>query len=146
MGKPKVIVAFRDAEHIESLVELACQMSKGMDGDVTALHVLEVGPGLPLDAAPGVLDRGGNAILARAREVAAGKFGQQIATRLVRGREAGTSIVREAVDQRAALVVLGYHEKTGLSNLLLGSTVEFVVRHAPCRVIVQVQPPSGRES
>ena len=146
MGKPKVMVAIRDAGHVDSLVELGCQMSNGLDGDLTALHVVEVGPGLPLDAAAEVLDRMGKAILSRASQVASGKFHKEVTARLVRGREAGISIVAEAKDQGADLLVLGYHPKTSLSTWLLGSTVEYVARHAPCRVIVQILPPGGDRS
>ena len=43
MGKSKVMVAVRDALSVESLMTLACQLSRGMDADLLiALHVVNV--------------------------------------------------------------------------------------------------------
>jgi nucleotide-binding universal stress UspA family protein len=143
MSRQQVMVAVGNAEHVESLVELGCRLATGLDADLTALHVVEVGPGLPIDCAVEALDRPGNAILSRARQVASETFHKEISTKLVRGREAGTSIVQEVANQGTNLLVLGYHEKNPLSNWLLGSTVEYVACHPPCRVIAQIAPPNG---
>jgi nucleotide-binding universal stress UspA family protein len=37
---------------------------------------------------------------------------------------------------RAALLVLGPHGRSGVTRLLLGSTAEAVLRHAPCPVVL----------
>ena len=138
MSEPKVMVALRDAESVESLVKLACQLSRGAQCDVLALHVVEVGMGLPLDADSEVLDQPGKAILARAREVASKCCAKEISASLVRARLAGEAIVGEAQDRQIDLLVMGYHHKHALGEILLGSTVQHVARHAPCRVIVQI--------
>ena len=39
MAKSKVMVALRDAESVESLVTLACQLSSGMDAELIALRL-----------------------------------------------------------------------------------------------------------
>ena len=52
-------------------------------------------------------------------------------------------ICRAAVELKADLVVLPTHGLTGLSHLLLGSTAERVVRHAPCPVLVIPRPAAG---
>lgn len=49
---------------------------------------------------------------------------------------AGQRICDEAKDRGADLVVTSTHGTTGLKHALLGSTAEFVVRHAPCPVLV----------
>jgi nucleotide-binding universal stress UspA family protein len=45
-------------------------------------------------------------------------------------------IVRVADENNIDLIVVSTHGKSGLSRILLGSTVERVVRHAPCPVLV----------
>ena len=45
-------------------------------------------------------------------------------------------IVRAAEDLGASLIVIGSHGKRSLEELLLGSTVERVTRHANCPVLV----------
>ncbi|HEV2177379.1 MAG TPA: universal stress protein [Terriglobia bacterium] len=140
MREPGVVVALRDGDHVEELMKLACQMSRGTNAPLIALHVVEVSLALDLDADSEVLDRDGKAILARAREVASRLLSKEISTRLLRAREAGPAIVSEAMDQGADLLILGYHQKPVIREAMLGSTVQHVARHAPCRVIIQVLP------
>ena len=45
-------------------------------------------------------------------------------------------ICRVAAEEKADLIVMGSHGRTGLSHVLLGSVAERVVRHAPCPVLV----------
>jgi nucleotide-binding universal stress UspA family protein len=144
MSRPRVIVALRDSESVEGLVKLACQITTGMDAELLALHVVEVTPGLPLDADAEVLDEPGKQIPARARQVASEGCARQMTTQLVRARHAGEAIVGEAKDRNAELLVMGYHGRHGLGEILLGSTVQYVSHHAPCRVIVKIPaPPKG---
>jgi nucleotide-binding universal stress UspA family protein len=51
------------------------------------------------------------------------------------------TIVEEAKDWRADLIVVGSHGRSGLGRLLLGSVAQAVVSHAPCSVeVVRHQP------
>ncbi len=141
MAKPRVIVALRDAESVEPLVSLACQLSSGMDAELVALHVVEVPRVTPLEA-DGTLDHPGKEILASAEAVAK-RFSRTISTQLLRAREVGEAIAGEARDQGAELLVMGHHKPHPhrLGELLLGSTVQYVAHHAPCRVVIQIPPP-----
>jgi universal stress protein A len=49
---------------------------------------------------------------------------------------AGQQICARAIDHRADLIVTSTHGKTGLKRILIGSTAEYVVRHAACPVLV----------
>jgi len=44
-------------------------------------------------------------------------------------------ICRIAEEEKAELIVIGTHGRTGLSHLLIGSTAERVVQHASCPVL-----------
>lgn len=55
--------------------------------------------------------------------------------------EAASEVVRVAHELGAELVVVGHKGKTGLRRVLLGSTAESVVSHAPCSVLVVRQHP-----
>lgn len=59
------------------------------------------------------------------------------------GSPAG-EIILAARDWHADLVVLGTHNRHGLSRFLLGSTAEAVVRRAPCTVLIVRQPDETR--
>lgn len=142
MGKPKVMVAVCSADSVESLVTLSCQLASAIDGELTALHVVEVPPATPLDAAAEVLDYSGEKLLTQAKRVAE-RLSNQISTQLVRAREVGEAIVGEAKNQGADLLVVGHHRPHPhiLAEISLGSTVQYVAHHAPCRVIIQIPPP-----
>jgi nucleotide-binding universal stress UspA family protein len=145
MGKPKVMVAVRDAVSVESLVTLACQLSQGMDADLTALHVVEVPLLTPLEAADETIDHAGKEVLAQAKRVAE-KFSLPFSTELLRAREAGESIVGVAKEEGVDLLVMGHHKPHphALSETLLGGIVRYVGHHAPCRVIVQIPAPEPK--
>ena len=49
---------------------------------------------------------------------------------------AGEQICGRASDLRADLIVTSTHGTTGFRHILLGSTAEYVVRHASCPVLV----------
>jgi len=65
---------------------------------------------------------------------------------LVKG-EPSEEIVRMARGERADLVVMGTHGRTGLGRLLMGSVAEWVMRRAPCPVLTVKTPavPTVRE-
>lgn len=141
MRESKVMVALRDAEHVEGLVNLACRFVTVPGAELTAIHVIEIGPSLPLDVPAEVLDQVGTVILSRACEVAA-QNSVRIATKLVRAHHAGQAIVDEASQQRIDLLILGYHGRNALAEVLLGSNLRYVVHHAPCRILMEILPPT----
>jgi len=49
---------------------------------------------------------------------------------------AGQQICERARDRRADLIVISSHSRKGLEHMFIGSTAEFVVRHARCPVLV----------
>jgi nucleotide-binding universal stress UspA family protein len=61
--------------------------------------------------------------------------GQAINTRVVAGR-VFERIVRLAGEVESDLIIIGTHGAGGVKRLLLGSTAENVVRHAPCPVLI----------
>ena len=82
------------------------------------------------------------------------KFHEEVAARIERRlREAGLetegrvaqgdpreALVHVAESERADLVVVGSHGRSGLTKLLLGSVASYVVTHAPCSVLVVKSP------
>ncbi|MES1211817.1 MAG: universal stress protein, partial [Acidobacteriota bacterium] len=55
-------------------------------------------------------------------------------------------IAHEAEARNADLIAIGTHGRSGLMHLLLGSTAERVVQHAPCPVMTVRRPTSPRPS
>ena len=64
-------------------------------------------------------------------------YGVKIVERLARGRQAGPTIVEEANRRGSEIIVLGATRKNErMRQAIFGSTVDYVLKHAPCRVMV----------
>jgi universal stress protein A len=70
-----------------------------------------------------------------------GPPGQPAVTLAVSTGHPSTEIGKYAAANDCDLIVMATHGRTGLAHMILGSTAEQVVRHAPCPVLtVRVQP------
>jgi universal stress protein A len=65
---------------------------------------------------------------------------------VVRTGVAWQEIVRAVSEERADMIVMGTHGRTGLDRMLMGSVAERVVRQAPCPVLtVRLAPQRSTE-
>ncbi len=134
----KILVPVVGTEADEEAIKLACQLAKKDKGKIWAVYVIIMRRSLPLDAEIESEIRQGEGILDRAQRVAE-EQDYEIETDLLQAREAGPSIVDEAIEREADLILLGvgYHRRFGQFNL--GNVVPYVLKHAPCRVILYHQ-------
>lgn len=124
---------------------------------IEALYVIEVPLTLPLDARlPEETVLAGRRALARAKEVGEEYNNVEVATALVRGRAAGSTIVDEARRRGVQAIVLAAERPSKMRggavlggrgrarDRVLGEITHYVVEKAPCRVILTA-PPAGEE-
>ena len=78
---------------------------------------------------------GAQAALDGASREAAALGAGRLSTRLITGTPRHEIVELLEQDPAFDLVVMGTHGRTGLSRVLLGSSTEGVVRHAPCSVL-----------
>lgn len=64
------------------------------------------------------------------------------ATEAVREGKVWVEICKAAEEEKADIIIIGSHGRTGLSHILIGSTAETVVRHSSCPVLVVRNPGS----
>jgi basic amino acid/polyamine antiporter, APA family len=128
----------------ELAVAVACRLAAERHAEVTALAVVEVPAELPLAAHMGEAEAGAAQVLAAA-EAEGALFGVTIVPRLVRARAAGEAIVDEATARDAEVIVIGAqrNERSRRHAPRFGDTVAFVLRHAPCRVVVATPGGAG---
>jgi len=114
---------------------------------VVALAVTFVPPSLPLHGLPSHMDDRSQAILLRAGDIAR-RRGSGIETRLQRGRDAASVIVREARRLEASAIFLALEEpRFGWLRPMLPRPARQVIRLAPCPVFLVHFPfGSGRET
>ncbi|MCI0437724.1 MAG: universal stress protein [Chloroflexi bacterium] len=143
MSVSTVLVAVNGDSSDDEAVKLACQMVKSCRGKLYLLHVIEVDRGYPIDAEIGHATARGEEILKHVEQVAK-PFKCNVEAELVQARSFGSAVVQEAADREVDVIVLGipYEERYG--SFSLGETVPYVLKNAPCRVIVWREPPSGQ--
>jgi APA family basic amino acid/polyamine antiporter len=114
-------------------VELAARLATERAGRIVLLRVIVVPLELPLDAdLTEQLDEA-NHLLDDLR-AAAESYGVRVVERVVRARNAGRAIVEEADRRGAEIIVLG--APRGRHRAIFGHTVDYVLKHAPSRVMV----------
>ena len=125
-------VSFDEDRDIEKAIDVAkrCALDTAR---FTFLHAQDILPSYVADhIAPEVLISTHDEIKTRLNEMAAGMPNANVA--LVQG-PAGRSITSWAEENSADLIVIASHRPT-MSDIFLGSTAAWVVRHAPCAVHV----------
>jgi len=102
---------------------------------IYVIYVIEVKRTLPIDAEIEAEIDKGERVLDRA-EVLAEKADVTIETELLQAREVGPAIVDESVERGVDAIIMGVPYKKRFGEFTLGSTANFVLKNAPCRVWV----------
>ncbi len=140
----KILVPVNGNHAGEGAFRLACQMARENKAQICALHVIEVGQELPLDA--DVDNNAGEAILNRI-EALAKEEKCRVTAEYVQARHAGPAIVREANDHDHEVIVMGIPYKRRFGYFTLGDTSSHILKHASCPVLlVREKPAPARNS
>ncbi len=141
-GYRRILVPIVQNAESERAVEVACRLAAERHASITAVAVIEVPPLLPLDSHMVEEERTAREILERAAATG-DSFGVHVSPCLLRGREAGTTIVERAQANGAELLVIGATPKRRASGgrVVFGKTVEHVLKAASCRVMVIAAAP-----
>ena len=133
----RIVVPIVPGRPSDDALDLACRLAAERGARVVAMTVIEVPLELPLDGEMPDEERLANDELDEAMAIG-DTYGVRVVGRLVRGRSASVEIVREAERRGAEIIVLGSPRKdlTSRRRGVFGSTVDRVMRRAPCRVMV----------
>ena len=133
----RILVPVDFSESARPIVDCAVDMARGLGAEVVLLHVLE-------QTVPSGGGAGESKSLAAERAASEKSLGELSAAAdparqvKIHGKVAAGApsreIVREAVEGKAGLIVIGTHGRTGLRHVFLGSVAEDVVRSSPCPV------------
>jgi basic amino acid/polyamine antiporter, APA family len=114
-------------------IDLAARLAAERGATIVALRVLVVPLDCPIDIELHDEEAEADRLLDDAR-AAASSYGVRTIDRIVRARHAGRAIVDEATRRQAEIVVLG--APRGRHRAIFGKTVDYVLKNAPCRVMV----------
>lgn len=140
----RIVVPLTEQVESETAMALAAELAEDRGSTITAVVVIEVPAELPLDAHMVEEEADAKRTLEDARAIGYAR-GVNVRTRTVRARIAGQAVVAETEAARADLVVLRAPRKQplGRRGRVFGKTVDYVLKHASCRVMVAAPPPSA---
>jgi len=134
----KIVVPVTGTTADNEVIKLACQLAKKSKAKVWTVYVLTVKRTLPLDVEITPDVKKAEEVLDHIATVAEDE-GYEVETDLLQAREAGPTIVDEAVEREADLILMGVIYKRIFGQFSLGSVVPYVLRNAPCEVILYHQ-------
>jgi nucleotide-binding universal stress UspA family protein len=123
----------------EEVLATAIKLAEEEGAAVSALHVVRVPLDRPMDAELTDAEEQAEASLAEAKLLAA-ELGIEVEGIIVRARAIGEAIVDVAVERGADLVVMGSSPRWRRQSRFFSPTVDYVLRHAPCEVMVIAYP------
>jgi APA family basic amino acid/polyamine antiporter len=123
----------------EEMIATAVKLAQERGADVEALHVIRVPLDRSLDSELDIEEERAAASLAEAALLGA-DHGVAVHGETVRARSIGEAIVKEAERGGADLIVLGSAPRWRRQSRFFSPTVEYVLRKAPCEVLVVAFP------
>jgi nucleotide-binding universal stress UspA family protein len=129
----------------DEAVQLACTLAAGREQrgkprtTIEIIYVIEVPRALPLDAdLPDEVQRGEKA-LTHAEGLTHG-MNVMVETEILQARTVGAAIVDEAVERGAGTIIMAAQYRRRLGEFNMGLTLPYVLKNAPCRVLITRAP------
>ena len=127
-------------EATDRIVALAAQMIRQRNGHVDLLAVIEVPFTLPINAHVEEDEKHALELLERAEAVASQcgtRNGNRISRRILKARNAGAAIVREAEEQAVDLILIARTSVRVRGNMQqINPAIDYVMKNSPCEVLV----------
>ena len=123
----------------EEMIATAVKLAQERGAEVEALHVIRVPLDRSLDSELDIEEERAAESLAEA-QLLGSDYGVAVHGETVRARSIGEAIVKEAERSGADLIVLGSAPRWRRQSRFFSPTVEYVLRKAPCEVLVVAFP------
>jgi len=135
----KILVPVIGTEADDEAMKLACRLAKRNKGKIWAVYVIALKRALPLDAEVELEIRKAEGILDHIENIAE-EQDYEVETDLLQAREVAPAIVDEAVEREVDLILMGITYKRRFGQFSLGNVAPYVLKNAPCQVILYHQP------
>ncbi len=135
----QILVPIVGSRISDEMMVLACQLATEKKSAVDGLYVIEVPLNLPLDARLTAERERADKVLETAARVA-DSFKVGFTPLVLTARQAGRAIVEEAVRRRSEVIIVGTARKRRVADRAFGRTVDYVLDHAPCEVLLNLVP------
>ena len=130
-----IVLRITDDDVTDEMTVAALRLAADQRARVIALYPIVVPPNRSLNAPAVEAERMASRQLGEA-DALGQRFGVAVISRVVRTRNAGRALIDEAIARGSEVIVLGSPSRDAGSLKLFDQTVEYVVRNAPCKVVV----------
>ena len=134
----KILLPVTGTQADDEATRLACRLGKKNKGKIWAIYVITIKRSMPLEAEIKPEIQKAEELLDHSESVAE-EQDCEIETDVLQAREVGPAIVDEAAEQGSDLILMGVKYKRRFGQFSLGSTVPYVLKNAPCPVILYQQ-------
>ncbi len=136
----RAVIALAGGSGDSRIVRLACELARPTKAELVAVHVVEIGWSLPLDADVAGRSEEVQRILDHAERTAE-ESKMRLEPVLLQAREVGAALVDEATERGADMLILNlpYRKRFG-GDFAIGRTIPYVLKNAPCAVWVVRDP------
>lgn len=128
-----VLVTARALGNTEAM-QTACQLAKSFGAKITAIHVLEVPPTLPINAPMPKGEAAGEAALKRAEAVAR-EYHLTIDLKFIRSRSFEAAVLELVAGNTYDMVIIGARKEEMKHHNRFTTDAEKILKEAPCRVL-----------
>jgi nucleotide-binding universal stress UspA family protein len=138
----KAVLGLNGGPTDEMVIHLGCQLAKPGNGELVAVHVIEVDWRHELSEEMASQNETASALLDMAEGIAE-RYKVKLTGDLLQAREVAAALVDEAVELGADAIILGlpYRQRFG-GDFAVGDAIPYVFQNAPCQVIVVREPVS----
>ena len=139
MRPKKVLVPVSGSKADEEAIRLSCRLAKKAGGKIYVTYVIQVDRTLPLDAEVKAEIERAEQVLDQAETIAE-EQDYNVETDLLQSREIGPAIVDEAIERGVDLIMIGLSYEKKFGEFSMGDTTPYVLKNAPCWVLICREP------
>lgn len=135
----RLLVPVTGADTDSQLLKYVARIAQRKNTDITLIYVVEVDQELPLGSGLPTEVMRGEKVLETARDLVKQSLDARssyVSTDLLQARAAGPAIVDEAVQDGVDAILMGAKLHKRLGKRTIGDAVDYVMRNAPCEVVV----------
>jgi basic amino acid/polyamine antiporter, APA family len=131
----RILVPVKPGRESEEAMDFAARLAAERGASIAAVSVVTIPLELPLDSQLEEEEARAEEALDAAAAIAE-LYGVKVTGRLVRARHPGRAIVDEALGRQAEIIIMGAPRSDRRRQTIFSDTVDFVLKHAPSRVMV----------
>jgi nucleotide-binding universal stress UspA family protein len=134
----KILIPVSGEEADDEAIRLACTLGKQHKCEIYVVYVITIQRALPVEMELKPETEKAEQVLAHIKELAEVQS-QRIQSSILQTREAGQAIIDAAKAYGADLILIGSRHMERFGRFNLGSTIPYILKNAPCRVILYQQ-------